>query len=86
MDGGACHRNVLRRAVLRVAVRMRREIISRRYECVQQPRSRSRLAVAGRLGARSPLTVPAPAALPWLRGVALDLPPYQLVGAPRART
>ena len=48
--------------------------------------SSSCLAVAGRLGARSPLTVPAPAALPWLRGVALDLPPYQLVGAPRART
>ena len=44
--------------------------------------SSSCLAVAGRLGARSPLTVPAPAALPWLRGVALDLPPYQLVGAP----
>ena len=47
--------------------------------------SSSCLAVAGRLGARSPLTVPAPAALPWLRGVALDLPPYQLVGAPRDR-
>ena len=30
--------------------------------------SSSCLAVAGRLGARSPLTVPAPAALPWLRG------------------
>mmetsp|Transcript_47571 Transcript_47571/g.154407 ORF Transcript_47571/g.154407 Transcript_47571/m.154407 type:complete len:92 (+) Transcript_47571:375-650(+) len=42
MDGGACHRNVLRRAVLRAAVRMRREINSRRYERVQQPRSRSR--------------------------------------------
>ena len=42
--------------------------------------SSSCLAVAGRLGARSPLTVPAPAALPWLRGVALELPPYQLVG------
>ena len=48
--------------------------------------SSSCLAVAGRLGARSPLTVPAAAALPWLRGFALDLPPFQLVGAPRART
>ena len=40
--------------------------------------SSSCLAVAGRLGARSPLTVPAPAALPWLRGVALDLRPSSL--------
>lgn len=42
MDGGACHRNVLRRVILRAAERKRREINSRQYERTRQRRSRSR--------------------------------------------
>ena len=50
------------------------------------PELASRILLCCNLQVRARVTVPAPAALPWLRGVALDLPPYQLVGAPRART
>lgn len=42
MDGGACHRNVIRRAVLRAAMRKMQELDSRRRDRDQRSRSRSR--------------------------------------------
>ena len=42
MDGGACHRNIVRRAVLRAAVRKKQEMDSRRRDRDQQFRPRSR--------------------------------------------
>ena len=42
MDGGACHRNVIRRAVLRAAMRKMQELDSRRRDRDKRSRSRSR--------------------------------------------
>ena len=61
MDGGACHRNVLRRVILRAAERKRREIDSRQYERTRQRRSRSRSPPRygeQRFGERRPRTPP----------------------------
>ena len=42
MDGGACHRNIIRRAVLRAAMRKKQELDSRRRDRDRRQRSRSR--------------------------------------------
>ena len=46
LDGGACHRNILRRAILQAAERKQREIDSRLYDRLRGRRHRSLMPIA----------------------------------------